>query len=234
MKCNDRLMSRPVRLLPPGQHLAGWERFGLPQFAARHVVPPVRPVVSITGQVRRPAQLDLDDLLAGLPRRQQSSDLHCVTTWSALNLPWSGVLLREVLHRLTDVVSPHPRARWLLVTGLDGFAAPLRLDDALADDVLLADELNGAPLSVAHGAPVRLVAPAQYGYKSVKHLVGLEYRIAYPGGSAGWKEHPRGRVAREERSRFLPGPLWRRAWAVTLPLARRPYRIGSAARAGDT
>ncbi len=216
-----------ARSLPPGQHPAAWERFGLPQFAARRVVPPVRPVVSVTGHVRRPAQLDLDELLAGLPRRQQRSDLHCVTTWSALDLSWSGVPLREVLHRLTDVVSPHPRARWLLATGLDGFAACLRLDDALADDVLLADQLDGVPLSVAHGAPVRVVAPAQYGYKSVKHLMALEYRTAYPGGSAGWKEHPRGRVAREERSRLLPGPLWRRAWAVTLPLARRPYRTGA-------
>lgn len=233
MECNDSLMSRLGRLLPPGQHPAGWERFGLPQFAARHVVTPVRPVVSITGHVRNPAQFDLGDLLAGLPRRPQSSDLHCVTTWSALNLPWSGVLMREVLDRLTEVVRPHPRARWLLATGLDGFAASLRLDDALADDVLLADSLGGAPLSVAQGAPVRLIAPAQYGYKSVKHLVGLEYCIAYSGGSAGWKEHPRGRVAREERSRFLPGPLWRRAWAVMLPLARRPYRTGSAAAAGD-
>ncbi len=186
-------------------------------------------MIWVTGHVRHPTQLDMDDLLAGLPRRQQHSDLHCVTTWSALDLPWSGVLLREVLGRLTDVVCPHPRARWLLATGLDGFAARLRLDDALADDVLLADALDGAPLPTAHGAPVRLVAPSHYGYKSVKHLVCLEYRLADPGGSAGWKEHPRGRVAHEERSRLLPGPLWRRAWAVTLPLARRPYRLGGGA-----
>lgn len=215
-----------ARVLPPGQHAAGLERFGLPQFAARRVIPPVRSVVSVTGQVGHSVQLDLADLLAGLPRRQQTSDLHCVTTWSALDLTWSGTLLREVLQRLSDVVSPHPHAHWLVATGLDGFAACLRLDDALADDVLLADELDGAPLSVAHGAPVRLVAPAHYGYKSVKHLVSLEYRIAYPGGSAGWKEHPRGRVVLEERSRLLPGPLWRRAWGLALPLARRPYRIG--------
>lgn len=214
------------RVLPPGQHPAGLERFGLPRFAARRVVPPARPVVTVTGEVRHPAQLDLADLLAGLPRRRQRSDLHCVTTWSALDLDWSGTPLREVLQRLSDVVTPHPRARWLVATGLDGFAACLRLDDARADDVLLADALDGAALSVAHGAPVRLVAPAHYGYKSVKHLVALEYRIGRPGGSAGWMEHPRGRVVREERSRLLPGPLWRRAWALALPLARRPYRVG--------
>lgn len=184
----------------------------------------MRPVLTVTGQVRRPAQLDLAELLVGLPRRQQRSDLHCVTTWSAVDLGWSGVALREVLRRLADVAKPDRRARWLLACGLDGFAACLRLDDADADDVLLADELHGLPLSLAHGAPVRLVAPAHYAYKSVKHLVALEYRIAYPGGSAGWKEHPRGRVASEERSRVLPGPVWRRAWAVSLPLARRPYR----------
>lgn len=212
------------RRLPPGQHAADLARFGLPQFARRRVVAPARPVLAVGGEVRHPTQLDLHDLLARLPRRQQRSDLHCVTTWSALDLAWSGVAFRAAEELLAEIVRPHPRARWVMATGLDGFRSCLALEDARGDDVLLADQLDGAPLASSHGAPVRLVAPALYGYKGVKHLAALEYSRTYAAGSAGFKEHPRGRVAREERSRLLPGPVWRHVWALALPVARRAYQ----------
>ncbi len=181
-------------------------------------------MLTVTGDVRHPVQFDLAELSDGAPRRDQRSDLHCVTTWSAFDLVWSGVPFRNITHRIEPMVQPHPRARWVVAHGLDGFRACLSLEDALADDVLLADHLNGVPLPPAHGAPLRLIAPQQYGYKSVKHLITLEYRRSYAAGSAGFKEHPRGRVVHEERSRLLPGPVWRRAWALVLPVARRPYR----------
>lgn len=210
--------------LPPGQHVADLEPFGLPQFAGRHVHPPSRPVLTVTGDVRHPSQLDLAQLLSDLPRREQHSDLHCVTTWSALDLVWSGTAFSRVAQSVAEAVQPHPQARWLVVTGLDGYRSCLALDDALAEDVLLADRLNGDPLPPVHGAPLRLIAPAHYGYKSVKHVTALEYRRTYAAGSAGFKEHPRGRVALEERSRLLPGRVWRPVWALALPVARRGYR----------
>lgn len=210
--------------LPPGQRAAELERFGLPEFARRFGAVPERPVLTVQGAARYPAQFDLAELVEGLQVHEQRSDLHCVTTWSALDLRWSGVRFSDLAARIAEAVGPHPRAKWLVVTGLDGFRACLSLDDALADGVLAATRLNGEPLSPAHGAPVRLVSADQYGYKSVKQLVALEYRLTYEPGSAGFKEHPRGRVAREERSRFLPGPVWRRIWAAALPVARRPYR----------
>ena len=96
--------------------------------------------------------------------------------------------------------------------------------NAFAEDVLIAARLDGVALSPAHGSPLRLVAPAQYGYRSVKHLIALEYRLSCAAGSTGFKEHPRGRVRREERSRLSPGPVWRRMWAGALPAVRRRYR----------
>lgn len=210
--------------LPPGQHAADLERFGLPQYARRHVKPPTRSVLTIGGDVRNATKFDLDELLYDLPRREQRSDLHCVTTWSALDLIWAGVPFQDLEQRISEIVRPHPHAHWLVATGLDGFQSCLLFDDAIAEDVLLADHLHGSALSPDHGSPVRLVAPQQYGYKSVKHLVALDYRRSYTAGSAGFKGHPRGRVAREERSRLLPGPLWRRVWAIALPAARRPFR----------
>lgn len=210
--------------LPPGQRAAELERFGLPGFARRQVQVPARPVLTVSGEVLRPTQVEVAELLAGLPRADQRGDLHCVTTWSALDLDWSGVRLAAAIGVLAELVQPHPDARWLLATGLDGFSACLALEDALAAGALLADRLGGNALTAAHGAPVRLVAPAQYGYKSVKGLATLEFRRRYVPGSAGLKEHRRGRVATEERSRLLPGPVWRQVWARALPIARRPYR----------
>ncbi len=129
--------------VPPGQHVEALERFGLPAFARRQVRVPDRPVLTVTGEVRHPTQLDLLDLIAELRRLEQRSDLHCVTTWSALDLDWSGVRFADVARRIADAVRPHPRAAWVTATGLDGFDACLALEDALADDVLLADRLQG-------------------------------------------------------------------------------------------
>lgn len=207
--------------LPPGQVRAPLVRFGLPEFAARRPQVPSHPVLAVSGAVRRPAQVDIAELTALPTRRSQDSDLHCVTTWSAQGLHWEGVPFRTVHELLAERTERHPSARWVTVTGLDGYRSCLLLEDALAEDVLFADMLNGVPLTADHGAPLRLVAPAQYGYKSVKHVCALEYRRDYDAGSAGWKAHPRGRVAQEERSRFLPGNLWRPIWRPRLETLRQ-------------
>ena len=64
--------------------------------------------------------------------------------------------------------------------GLDGYGSALTVEDALADDVLIADRLDGAPLTGDHGAPVRLVSSKQYGYMNTKHLCRLVLHTASP------------------------------------------------------
>jgi DMSO/TMAO reductase YedYZ molybdopterin-dependent catalytic subunit len=216
-------MARNAAELPPGQVATALRRFGLPQFARVRPESADCPVVTVTGALARPTQLRLDDLLGSRDRRDLRADLHCVTTWSARDLHWEGVPFRGVHAVLAAEIGVSSRAGWVVFGGLDGYRACLRLDDALADDVLLADRLDEAPLDVDHGAPVRLVAPAHYGYKSVKHVCAIEYHHDYDPGSARWAAHPRGRVAREERSRYLPGPLWRPIWRALLPRVRQRY-----------
>jgi DMSO/TMAO reductase YedYZ molybdopterin-dependent catalytic subunit len=211
------------RRLPPGQTATTLRRFGLPQFAGVLPQPPACPVVTVTGAVARPTQVRLDELAGLAGRRRQRGDLHCVTTWTAVDLLWEGVPFRTVHEILTARVGIRHGVGWVTVTGLDGYRSCLRLEDALADDVLLADRLDGIPLSTEHGAPARLVAPAHYGYKGVKHVCAIEYRRDYDRGSARWAAHPRGRVAHEERSRYLPGPLWRAVWRTLLPRVRHLY-----------
>jgi DMSO/TMAO reductase YedYZ molybdopterin-dependent catalytic subunit len=195
--------------LPAGQTTAPLRRFGLPVFAAVRPNMPARPAVTVTGAVRHPTQLEVFDLLSAGARVDRVADLHCVTAWTATGLRWSGVRFADVHQRLASLVDLHPAVAWVTFGGLDGYRSCLRLDDAL--QALLVDRLDGAPLPADHGAPLRLVAPAHYGYKSVKHLYAIEYRRAYDPGSAGWLAHRRGRVAHEERSPLLPGWVWRRA-----------------------
>jgi DMSO/TMAO reductase YedYZ molybdopterin-dependent catalytic subunit len=194
--------------LPPGQREHGsFPRFGLAPYAPRFPREPRRIQLSLTGELQR--SLDLDDVAwARLPRHEQQSDFHCVTSWSVRGLRWSGVRFADV----AALVNADPAATIVSFHGQDGYHAALPLADLLAADVLLADRLDGAPLPLEHGAPLRLVAPAHYGYKSVKHLkriAWLHEAPRYRPAVFSWMIHPRGRVAFEERGRGLPGWLLR-------------------------
>lgn len=197
--------------LPPGQRWRDdFPRFGVTSFARRF---PARPdVVRLqwTGALREPLVLDAA-ALAGLTRVEQRSNFHCVTSWSRRGLMWSGYRFRDVYYALIRA-SASPQVSLVVLRGEDGFRADLPLADLMAPEVLLADRLDGRPLSIEHGAPLRLVAPAHYGYKSVKHLQRIELRESRDGyrplGPA-FMSHERGRVAFEERGHGLPSWLLR-------------------------
>lgn len=195
---------------PPGQHPG--PRF--PRFGARSRAPVVRERATslrVTGDVETPGELDAA-ALAALERRRLVRDFHCVTTWTKPALEWEGVPFRRLWEDvLVPRFRPHPEVAWIVCFGGDGYRATLALEDALAADVLLADRLDGEPLSAAHGAPLRLVSPAQYAYKSVKHVSGLGLRRQPPKPLPLGLEHLRGRVEREERHASLP------PWLVRLP-----------------
>ncbi len=218
-------MSR--RPLPPGQHeRPHLERFGLGWFADRLGFDHQTLNLEIDGDVAKVGSLhDLQTL----PRITQQSDFHCVTTWSVRDVSWSGVRFRDFYD---FCVARHGVAQDVVCValhGLDGYRSALPITDLLADDVLLADSLEGQPLPLAHGAPLRLVAPAHYGYKSVKHLQRIEflrepgrYRFAFP--YPQFIDHPRARVALEERARWWPTWLLRPFYQLLAPLARRRSR----------
>lgn len=201
--------------LPPGQHArADFPRFGLTPFARRFPTETGRGVLRLSGDVL-PA-FTLEAPLDGLERIEQRSDFHCVTTWSRQGLRWSGVRLAEFVRRhVTPRLAPGAAPVTVVLRAQDGYRTTLPMSDLLADDVLLADRLDGAALGLDHGAPLRLVAPAHYGYKSVKHLSALEFWQARPAvrpPAFAFMDHPRARVAHEERGRWLPGWLLRRVY----------------------
>jgi len=215
----------PADGLPPGQRaIDAFPRWGLPRFVRQRPTVPRSPALRLGGDVRRPHDLPLE-ALATVPRREQLSDLHCVATWTRRRLHWSGWLLRDVYEQLiVPRAAPRADARFAVFHGLDGYRTRLPLEDAFAADVLLADALDGRPLSLAHGAPLRLVAPAHYGYKSAKHVCGIElWREPPEPVTQDWREHPRARVALEERGSVLPGWAFRVVYRAFLPLMLRAY-----------
>ncbi len=205
-------MSSSPSPLPPGQRaIDGFPRFGLTQFAKRFPREASRIDLEIQGEVEE--EIRLIDALAGLPRVEQVSDFHCVTTWSRRSLRWGGVRFAEFYDNvIVPRARPRPGSLLVALRGQDGARTGLLLQDLLAPDVLLADTLDGAPLTVEHGAPVRLIAPAHYAYKSVKHLSRIEFRgeaAGYRASGLRFMDHPRARVAQEERGRGAPGWLLR-------------------------
>ncbi|ACO47528.1 Hypothetical protein Deide_1p01060 (plasmid) [Deinococcus deserti VCD115] len=109
---------------------------------------------------------------------------------------------------LTELAQPD--VTHVMVRAHDGYQACVPLEELMHTDVLLADHMNGKPLTPAHGAPLRLIAPQLYGYKSIKHLRRLELLpapVASPVGRI--VSHPRGRVNPEERSAVGASHFWR-------------------------
>jgi DMSO/TMAO reductase YedYZ molybdopterin-dependent catalytic subunit len=210
-------MSQP---LPPGQReLPSFPRFGLTRFAHRFPTEITRPALEVTGEVAH--DLHLADALSGLPRAEQKSDFHCVTTWSRRALHWGGVRFVDFYEQVViPQACPHPTATLVALRGQDGARTALLLDDLLAPDVLLADRLDGVPVGIDHGAPLRLIAPKHYGYKSVKYLARMEFRnpdTDYLVSGFRFMDHLRARVALEERGRGVPGWLLRMVYRPLIP-----------------
>jgi DMSO/TMAO reductase YedYZ molybdopterin-dependent catalytic subunit len=184
----------------------------MPRFADRPHLPPPRmpaePRLEISHDGVPIAVVTAADLRA-LDPRDHRADFHCVTGWSVTGLTWTGVSVRAVLASVGITDAPAP---YLVARGGDRHRVTFLWEDAVADDVLLATQLNGAPLDGRHGAPLRLVSPSQYGYKSVKHLTAIDFR-AGPARLMS-KEHLRARVDVEERHPKLPN------WLV-----KAPYRL---------
>jgi len=202
------LVPRRVDGLPPGQReVRAFPRFSDKPLRWAPRPTPIELVISVEGEaVASLTAADLDHF----DRVEQTTDFHCVTTWTHRGVRWGGVRFRDVVHSVVGGELP----LHMVAAAADGQAAMFVTEDLLGDDVLLTTELDGAPLTRRHGGPLRLVSPGQYGYKNVKHLVGVDFCAAEPTSTLGPKEHLRARVALEERHATLPN------WAI-----RVAYRL---------
>ncbi len=216
-----RFWPRRANGLPPGQRLLR----EMPRFTDTPLRPPPEAAplhLSISVDRQIVAEFTAADLDA-LGPADHRADFHCVTTWSVKNLTWTGVPLERVV---ASVGLDARTAPYLIARSADRRRGHFLTVDALAPDVILATHLDGVALGGRHGGPLRLVAPAHYGYKSVKHLVGIDLRQDAPRRLG--KEHLRGRVEQQERHPTLPSWLVKYPYRAMIPptalLAERSLR----------
>jgi len=124
----------------------------------------------INGEVEHPITLNWTDFMA-LPQTEDTSDFHCVTTWSKLDMNWVGVRLLD----LAALVQPKDTATHIMCYGYDDYTTNVSLEEALKPDVLLVHTVDGQPLPQDHGGPVRMITPQLYAWKGSKWIKRIEF-----------------------------------------------------------
>ncbi|UCH88216.1 MAG: molybdopterin-dependent oxidoreductase [Thermoplasmata archaeon] len=124
--------------------------------------------LKITGLVENPINLTYDNITS-FPDTSAVVTLKCVSGPYG-TAEWTGVKLNYIL----NLAGIKPGAKEVIFYAEDGFSSSLTVEDAKADDVILAYVMNGETLPVDHGYPLRLVVPGKYGYKWVKWITEIE------------------------------------------------------------
>lgn len=134
--------------------------------------------LAIDGMVQNPASYTLADLQA-MPQTALVRDFQCVTGWRVQQVHWSGVRLSALLDR----AGPTAGATAVRFRSFDGtYTESLTLEQARLDDVIVALQMLGGPITHDHGGPVRMYVAPMYGYKSTKWLSGIELTAAVETG----------------------------------------------------
>jgi DMSO/TMAO reductase YedYZ molybdopterin-dependent catalytic subunit len=169
---------RPVAAGQPDRHSGKWiiptnkpDRFGLKVMAFNPIrIPdPAAYRLSIGGLVHDSLQLTTADL-DRLVKVKQNSRLKCVQCWSG-RIDWEGFRAQDLL-KLTPLKT---EAGWVRVDCADKYYDFVKLEDLLHPRTLFATAMQGEPLTPEHGAPLRLVLPHKYGYKSSKLITSLTF-----------------------------------------------------------
>lgn len=126
--------------------------------------------LKVSGLVDRPVAYSLADL-AALPQRSFTDTFQCVTGWHVPDVPWAGVRVADLLDRAGTTSS----AQGVRFRSFDGtYSVNMTLDQARADDVVVALRMYGKPVTHDHGGPVRIYSGSMFGYKSTKWLSEIE------------------------------------------------------------
>jgi methionine sulfoxide reductase catalytic subunit len=147
--------------------------------------------IEVTGLVEKPFTIDAQELIAKFPLEERVYRFRCVEAWSMV-VPWTGF----PLSKLIELAKPKPSAKFLRFETFNkpeeapGFEKyrhypwpyfeGLRMDEAMHPLTMLVSGIYGKPLPKVHGAPIRLIVPWKYGYKSIKSVVKVEFIAAQP------------------------------------------------------
>jgi DMSO/TMAO reductase YedYZ molybdopterin-dependent catalytic subunit len=153
--------------VPPGQHLTNG--FPVLTYGATPHVTPEQWQLRVWGLVE-PITFTWADLQQ-MPQTNFTADFHCVTTWSKLDVQWTGVRVTDLFQHL----NVDPKAAYIMQHSVGGYTTNLSLDDFVRPENFFAHTLFGEPLPADHGGPIRTVVPHLYAWKSAKWINGLEF-----------------------------------------------------------
>ena len=146
--------------------------------------------VTVGGLVNQPKTYDVDELVRKFTQQERIYRLRCVEAWSMV-IPWMGFPLAELLKEVQPSADakyvrfetlydpqqmPGQKSKWYNWPYVEG----LRIDEAMHDLAILATGLYGKPLPPQDGAPIRLVVPWKYGFKSIKSIVKIDLVAEMP------------------------------------------------------
>ena len=183
--------------------------------------------ITISGEAEKTGTFSLEDILKPHPLEERIYRLRCVEGWSMV-IPWIGISLGDVIKRF----KPTSKAKFVEFTTLYRpdemtgqkrrvlgwpYKEGLRIDEAMHPLTLLAVGLYGKTMPKQNGAPIRLVVPWKYGFKSIKSIVGIKFTEKQPVSS--WEEaNPREYGFYSNVNPDVPHPRWSQ---------RKERRIGS-------
>ena len=127
--------------------------------------------LTIDGAVNKPITLTWEEFNK-LPQLQLLTDIHCVTRWSKLHMPWDGVSLDELIGLAGGLTSD---AQHLIATTVEGYTTNVPVRDILNNQAMVATYAEGEPLTPEHGGPARLFVPHLYFWKSAKWIQRLTF-----------------------------------------------------------
>ncbi len=176
--------------------------------------------VEVYGLVNKPKTYGIEDLLKNFTQEERIYRLRCVEAWSMV-IPWTGFTLANLLKE----VEPTSNAKYVRFETVNrpeempgqtpGFYSwpyqeGLRLDEAMHDLTILATGLYGEPMPNQNGAPIRVVVPWKYGFKSIKSIVKIELVDYQP--STLWNDaNPREYGFYSNVNPERPHPRWSQA-----------------------
>ena len=181
--------------------------------------------IEISGMVEKPMTLDVDDLIKQMPIEERIYRFRCVERW-AMVVPWIGFPMKALLEKVQSTAD----AKYVrMLTFLDPDMAPeqhnvrmpwpyfegLTLAEAMNDLTLLVVGIYGHVLPPQHGAPIRLIVPWKYGFKSIKSIVSIELTDQKP--RTFWNTlGPREYDFEANVNPNLPHPRWSQAkeWMI--------------------
>jgi DMSO/TMAO reductase YedYZ molybdopterin-dependent catalytic subunit len=161
--------------LPPGQReIDAIKRWNIDHMGIVPINPKFEPdkwLLTVDGEVENKSTYNWQQFQE-IPTVISINDFHCVEGWSVKNCKWQGVEFKT----LAEIVKPTQEAKYVFIDCADGYSTSLDLTDLLKDNILLATKLNDKPLEESLGAPMRLVVPDKYGYKSAMWINRITFK----------------------------------------------------------